>query len=232
MFGTFTYGDTPKPVFTQVTAGGVNVTDVVQIDSKAHYQGFGIDRTAMRPERTALTPARTAIRSMFDEVHGSAEWVATYDDLFDKRQLVAQGINVIRYKRQRTHGRNMIVSSTSELRLLHVLVKRRLNELGLGLVEEQLSALAQRMISDASSISGDIVLRAAQSRSLRRRADRSRPEPRSGGGRVRAAGLGRVVSLDDYAEWLGQTRAGHRRPAGPERGGRPGVTSTEASGRS
>jgi hypothetical protein len=42
LFGTFTYGDTPKPVFTQVTAGGVNVTDTVQTDSKAHYQGFGI----------------------------------------------------------------------------------------------------------------------------------------------------------------------------------------------
>ena len=51
---------------------------------------------------------------MFDEVHNFAEWVATYDDLLDKRQLAAQGINVIRYPRQRTHGRNMIVSSTAE----------------------------------------------------------------------------------------------------------------------
>jgi DNA segregation ATPase FtsK/SpoIIIE, S-DNA-T family len=148
------------------------------------------------------------LRAMFDEVHGLAEWVATYDDLLDKRQLVAQGINVIRYKRQRTHGRNMIVSSTSELRLLHVLVKRRLNELSLGLPEDRLSALAQRMIADASSISGDIVLRAAR--------------------RGVSAGelIGLVLSralvaeefgaqasvawflLDDYAEWLGQREQG------------------------
>jgi S-DNA-T family DNA segregation ATPase FtsK/SpoIIIE len=148
------------------------------------------------------------LRAMFDEVHGLAEWVATYDDLLDKRQLIAQGINVIRYKRQRTHGRNMIVSSTSELRLLHVLVKRRLSELGLGLEEEQLSALAQRMITDACSISGDIVLRAAR--------------------RGVSAGelIGLVLSralvaeefgsqasvawflLDDYAEWLGQREQG------------------------
>ncbi|WP_315792546.1 FtsK/SpoIIIE domain-containing protein [Bradyrhizobium sp. SZCCHNRI1002] len=148
------------------------------------------------------------LRSMFDEVHRMAEWVATYDDLLDKRQLLAQGINVIRYKRQRTHGRNIIVSSTSELRLLHVLVKRRLSELGLGIEEERLSALAQRMISDASAISGDIVLRAAR--------------------RGVSAGelIGLVLSralvaeefgaqasvawflLDDYAEWLGQREQG------------------------
>jgi S-DNA-T family DNA segregation ATPase FtsK/SpoIIIE len=148
------------------------------------------------------------LKTMFDEVHGMAEWVATYDDLLDKRQLAAQGINVIRYRRQRTHGRNMIVSSTSELRILHVLVRRRLSELNLGLPEDRLSALAQRMIDDACRISGDIVLRAAK--------------------RGVSAGelVGLVLSralvaeelgaqatvawflLDDYAEWLGQREQG------------------------
>ncbi len=148
------------------------------------------------------------LKGMFDEVHGLAEWVATYDDLLDKRQLAAQGINVIRYRRQRTHGRNMIVSSTSELRILHVLVRRRLMELSLGLSDDRLSALAHRMIVDACSISGDIVLRAAK--------------------RGVSAGelIGLVLSralvseelgaqatvawflLDDYAEWLGQREQG------------------------
>jgi S-DNA-T family DNA segregation ATPase FtsK/SpoIIIE len=148
------------------------------------------------------------LKGMFDEVHSMAEWVATYDDLLDKRQLAAQGINVIRYRRQRTHGRNMIVSSTSELRVLHVLVRRRLTELSLGLPDDRLSALAQRMIDDACSISGDIVLRAAK--------------------RGVSAGelIGLVLSralvaeefgsqatvawflLDDYAEWLGQREQG------------------------
>jgi len=145
---------------------------------------------------------------MFDEVHQLAEWVATYDDLLDKRQLAALGVNVIRYRRQRTHGRNMVVSSTSDLRLLHVLVRRRLSELNLGLAEERLSILAKRMIDDAASISGDIVLRAAK--------------------RGVSAGelIGLVLSralvaeelgsdatiawflLDDYAEWLGQREEG------------------------
>ena len=148
------------------------------------------------------------LKEMFDEVHGLAEWVATYDDLLDKRQLAAQGISVIRYRRQRTHGRNMIVSSTSELRLLHVLVRRRLGELSLGLSDERLSVLAQKMINDALLISGDIVLRAAKrgvsageliglslSRAL---------VAEEFGGKVAVAWF----LLDDYAEWLGQKEQG------------------------
>lgn len=148
------------------------------------------------------------LRAMFEEVHGLAEWVATYDDLLDKRQLAAQGINVIRYRRQRTHGRNMVVSSTSELRVLHVLVRRRLTELSLGLDDARLSQLAKRMIDDANAISGDIVLRAAKrgvsageliglvlSRALV----------------AEELGAGAAVAwflLDDYAEWLGQKEEG------------------------
>ena len=148
------------------------------------------------------------LKAMFDEVHGLAEWVATYDDLLDKRQLAAQGINVIRYRRQRTHGRNMIVSSTSELRILQVLVRRRLAELSLGLPDNRLSALAQRMIDDACSISGDIVLRAAKrgvsageliglvlSRALV-------------AGELGAQATVAWFLLDDYAEWLGQREQG------------------------
>jgi hypothetical protein len=41
MFGTFVYGDTPKPTGT-VGTGSVNVTDTVAMTATAHYQGFGI----------------------------------------------------------------------------------------------------------------------------------------------------------------------------------------------
>lgn len=150
----------------------------------------------------------SGLKAMFDEVHEMAEWVATYDDLLDKRQLAAQGISVIRYRRQRTHGRNIVVSSTSELRILNVLVRRRLTELSLGLDDERVSALARRMIDDANSISGDIVLRAAKrgvsageliglvlSRALV--AEELRPQ----------AAVAWFL-LDDYAEWLGQREEG------------------------
>lgn len=174
----------------------------------------GVIRRQSQNDGEHMLPARQisfqdqSLKGMFDEVHNFAEWVATYDDLLDKRQLAAQNINVIRYRRQRTHGRNMIVSSTSELRLLHVLVLRRLTELSLGLPDDRLGALAQRMIDEACRISGDIVLRAAK--------------------RGVSAGelIGLVLShaivaeelgsqatiawflLDDYARWLGQREEG------------------------
>lgn len=150
----------------------------------------------------------SGLKTMFDEVHDLAEWVATYDDLLDKRQLAAQGINVIRYRRQRTHGRNMVVSSTSELRILHVLVRRRLTELSLGLDDDRLSKLARRMIEDANSISGDIVLRAAKrgvsaGELIGLVLSRALVAEELGGQATLAWFL-----LDDYAEWLGQREEG------------------------
>ncbi len=102
------------------------------------------------------------LRSILDDAHALAEWVASYDELLDKRQLQANGVTVVRYRRASTNGLNTIVSSTSELRLLGVLVLKRLGELGLPLSSEQISSLADRMKKDAISVSGDIVLRAAK----------------------------------------------------------------------
>ncbi len=147
------------------------------------------------------------LEAMFKDVHGLAEWVATYDDLLDKRQLAAQGIKVIRYRRERTHGRNMVVSSTSDLRVLPVLVRRRLDQLSLGLSDDRLAALADRMIADATAISGDVILRAAKrgvsageliglvlSRALVAEEFQKRPAS--------------WFLLDDYAQWLGQREEG------------------------
>lgn len=174
----------------------------------------GVIRRQSHGAQEHVLPARQisfqdhGLKSMFDEVHTLAEWVATYDDLLDKRQLAAQGISVIRYRRQRTHGRNMVVSSTSELRLLHVLVRRRLGELNLGLTDDRLSELARRMISDANAISGDIVLRAAKrgvsaGELIGLVLSRALVAEELGSGAAVAWFL-----LDDYAEWLGQREEG------------------------
>ncbi|HNG02303.1 MAG TPA: FtsK/SpoIIIE domain-containing protein [Nitrospira sp.] len=119
------------------------------------------------PPNSQILPARRislqseSLKEILDDAHSLAEWVATYDELLDKRQLQANGITVVRYRRATTNGRNMIVSSTSELRLLGVLVRRRLEEL-VSLSSEQLDAVAEKTKKDALSISGDIVLRAAK----------------------------------------------------------------------
>jgi S-DNA-T family DNA segregation ATPase FtsK/SpoIIIE len=157
-------------------------------------------RISLQHEALALT---------MNDAHALAEWVATYDELLDKRQLQHNGITVVRYRRASTNGRNMIVSSTSELRLLGVLIRRRLDELGLALIGENVEALASRMKKDALSISGDIVLRAAKrgvsagemlglvlSRHLVAEEFAAQ------------AAIGRSFSvfflLDDYADWLAQ----------------------------
>jgi len=167
-------------------------------------------------EGKSFVPARRIslqddkLRSMLDEAHGLAEWVATYDELLDKRQLRANGVTVVRYRRQQTNGRNVIVSSTSELRLLSVLVKRRLVEVGFSPNDEQLDTVAKRLVDDALSVSGDIVMRAAKrgvsageliGLVLSRWLIAQEFAAISGGTQSR---LQVFFLLDDYASWLAQ----------------------------
>lgn len=150
-----------------------------------------------------------ALAAMIKDAHNLAEWVATYDELLDKRQLQHNQITVVRYRRGSTNGRNMIVSSTSELRLLGVLVRRRLDELNLQLGPDEIQAAADKAKRDALSVSGDIVLRAAKrgisagemiglvlSRHLL--SDELKREASSG------PTLTAYFLLDDYASWLSQ----------------------------
>ena len=150
-----------------------------------------------------------SLAGIIKDAHDLAEWVATYDELLDKRQLQHNDITVVRYRRGSTNGRNMIVSSTSELRLLGVLVRRRLDELNLQLNALEIQAAADKAKRDALSISGDIVLRAAKrgvsagemiglvlSRHMLAEEFRSV----AGGSQVLTA----YFLLDDYASWLSQ----------------------------
>ena len=119
-------------------------------------------------KKDRLLPARQIslqhqrLAEMMDDAHQQAEWVATYDELLDKKQLQHQNITVVRYRRNTTNGRNMIVSSTADLRLLNRLTHRRLEDLVLPFDQLQLNALTKRIKKDALSISGQIVLRAAR----------------------------------------------------------------------
>lgn len=159
---------------------------------------------------TKPTPARQIsfqnndTQAIFEEVHRLGHWVVNSDDLLTRRQLRNQGVQVIRYQQQRYGERNVIISSKTPLNLLEVMVQRRLQSLNLDMTGEELRALTRRMVDDASSISGDIVLRAAKR------------------GQFASELVGLVLSrfllhdelgalshcgwyfLDDYANWLGQ----------------------------
>jgi S-DNA-T family DNA segregation ATPase FtsK/SpoIIIE len=143
-------------------------------------------------------------RTTFDESHRLGEWVVNYDDLLERRQLVNQGVKVIRYQQNRTDERNFLVSSDAPLNVLKVLVRKRLEALNLGLENNRIDKLVERLINEANAVSGDIVLRAAKC------------------GRFASELIGVVLSkalvtaeigaqnpigwyfLDDYASWLGQ----------------------------
>lgn len=142
--------------------------------------------------------------SIFKEVHNLGNWVVNYDELLDRRQLLNQQVNIIRFKKGPTQGRNVLISSTASLTLLLSLVNGRLKHLNLGLSDTEYYDLSQKLIDEANEISGDIVLRAAKR------------------GRNASELIGLVLSrylishemgnnnrfgwyfLDDYAEWLGQ----------------------------
>lgn len=142
--------------------------------------------------------------AIFNEIHNLGNWVVNYDELLERRQLQNQNVRVIRYKQLTTQGRNVLISSTAPLGLLKNMVLGRIKGLNLELSDEECSDLVERFWSDASDISGEIVLRAAKR------------------GRNASELMGIVLSryliqkelgennyfgwyfLDDYAEWLGQ----------------------------
>lgn len=176
-----------------------------------------VNRQTDAPAGSYFLPVRRislqseALKATMEDAHALAEWVATYDELLDKRQLQANGVTVVRYRRASTNGRNMIVSSTSELRLLGVLARRRLGELGLPFSPEEFDDVAARVKKDALSISGDIVLRAAKrgvSAGEMLGLVMSRYVLEDEFKKITGSGARQSFSvfflLDDYADWLAQ----------------------------
>jgi len=144
------------------------------------------------------------VKAIFDEAHKLGEWVVNYDELLERRQLKNLGVKVIKYQHNKSHGSNIVVSSKSQLNLLTVLVKRRLNALNLGLTDTELVQLTDRFIEDANAISGDIVLRAAKRGVFAGEligVVLSKAILQSEMEKHQTAGW---FFLDDYATWLGQ----------------------------
>jgi DNA segregation ATPase FtsK/SpoIIIE, S-DNA-T family len=188
----------------QTASGWAYVSAVAAVDRETDASP---DERYLPARRISLQSA--ALAGMIKDAHDLAEWVATYDELLDKRQLQHNDITVVRYRRGSTNGRNMIVSSTSELRLLGVLVRRRLEELNLQLDPEQLEAAVAKAKRDALSVSGDIVLRAAKrgvsagemiGLVLSRYLLAEEFKASAAGSQVLTA----YFLLDDYASWLSQ----------------------------
>ncbi|WP_202077570.1 FtsK/SpoIIIE domain-containing protein [Caldalkalibacillus salinus] len=143
-------------------------------------------------------------KNVFEESHKLGEWVANYDELLDRRLLKSQGVNIIKYQHNKTNGPNLVVSTTTSLKLLKIILKRKFKSLNLGIKDDDIEWLTDLFINEANELSGDIVLRAAKI------------------GRYASELMGVVLSkliskeefeeeesigwyfLDDYASWLGK----------------------------
>lgn len=143
-------------------------------------------------------------KTTFDESHRLGEWVVNYDDLLERRQLLNQGVKVIRYQQNRTDERNFLVSSDASLNVLKVLVRKRLDALNLGIEDDRLTQLVESLINEANAVSGDIVLRAAKSGIY---ASELMGVVLSKALITEELGADKLIGwyfLDDYASWLGQ----------------------------
>ncbi len=102
------------------------------------------------------------VKQVFDEAHRVAHWVVNLDDILDRRQLQAQGVQIIKYRQGRHLDRNLVISSKARLDVLRAMLASRIKHFDLGLKEQEVEEVIDRMINDANSLSGDIVLKAAR----------------------------------------------------------------------
>lgn len=151
-----------------------------------------------------ITFQKSETKNIFEESHKLGEWVANYDELLDRRLLKSQGVNVIKYQHNKTNGPNLVVSTTTSLKLLRIILKRKFKSLNLGITDDEIERLSDYFINEANELSGDIVLRAAK---IGRNANE-----------LIGVVLSKLIAkeevqeessigwyfLDDYASWLGK----------------------------
>lgn len=145
------------------------------------------------------------VERILRETHELAVWVVNQDELLDRRLLEQKDIKVIRYIQSTTQGRNLIISSKArDILLINTLKERLVAILPTDTPQEVIISLVERLINDANSISGGLVLKAA------RRANNTSELI----GMVLSRylvhseiGFDRPVAwcfLDDYSHWLGK----------------------------
>jgi DNA segregation ATPase FtsK/SpoIIIE, S-DNA-T family len=162
------------------------------------------------PDGQCLVPCRSLgiheakIGRLIDKMHSLGTWVVNFDELLHRKLLENKGIKVIRFKQNKTQGRNLIISSKAKDGLLRTALRRIASQLLPDLDALKLKQLVDDLINEANSISGKLVLRAV------RRAENAKELI----GLVlskylvsRELGTNRHTGwflLDDYASWLGE----------------------------
>jgi len=141
---------------------------------------------------------------ILDETHRLGAWVINIDDLLDRRQLEDSHIQVIRHKKGSSGGRSLIISSSASDALLRATLRSRLRALDPSYLDEQVGELSRRMIGEANSVSGDLVLRAAKRGNNANELIGIVLSKFLVEAELPAGSRFAWVFLDDYASWLGQ----------------------------
>lgn len=157
-----------RPIGLADTATSVYLACPVQPQAGQRYlnliQGFLDGDNALTGN---VIPAREVnfrdgdIGNVFTQTHKIGEWVINFDELVDRRLLGNNGIRVIRHIRDRQVNRNIVVSTTSKPKLLRVLLKGRLEKIDPSIIGQDDSVI-DRLIDQANSLSGQVVMRAAR----------------------------------------------------------------------
>ncbi len=95
--------------------------------------------------------------------HELADWVLTYDSLISKQQLSQNEKLIIRSKKNISSASNVIVSSSSSVAPLNLILRDRLIQLGENNFKPSLDHVAEKLFSEALTISGCVGLKAAKS---------------------------------------------------------------------
>ena len=144
------------------------------------------------------------IGRVFEEIHRIGEWVVNFDELVDRRLLSNNGVRVIRHIHDRHVDRNIVVSTTSEARLLRVLLHKRLERIAPGICSGN-DEVIHSLIDRANALSGQVVMRAARyghyaNELLGVVLSMEQLRASLGGGDLPVGWF----CLDDFATWFGQ----------------------------
>jgi S-DNA-T family DNA segregation ATPase FtsK/SpoIIIE len=102
------------------------------------------------------------VADIFRQTHRIGEWVVNFDELVDRRLLNNNGVHVIRHIHDRNVDRHIVVSTTSKPRLLHALLRERLDRIDPTLLATHGEEVIDRLIERANALSGQVVMRAAR----------------------------------------------------------------------
>ena len=140
-----------SPEQTESSIKTINAIERILLGANADAKKLPIKYISLRENN---------VRKIIENVHKISDWVVFYDDLLEKRQLEKSNIKVVRYKKDKFNGRNLVVSSNPDFYVMTKLVKEIFSNLGVNVDHDDL--VMRKIEKDALELSGNVLFRAAK----------------------------------------------------------------------